>query len=52
MIDWDEIEEAVREYGIEMEARAEGWRRNDSFGFEATMVRIHNEIRRAQEDDE
>ena len=44
-IDWDEIEEAVREYGIEMEARAEGWRRNDSFGFEATMVRIHNAVR-------
>ena len=47
-IDWDEIEDAVMEYGRYSEDRIYGPPPKDETeqcGFEATMVRIHNAVR-------
>lgn len=53
-IDWDEIEDAVREYGdINLDAGS-GWnvptrKEWEDRGLEATMVRIHNAVREGTE---
>ena len=50
-IDWDEIEDAIMEYGDYREMQAH-WgmtrQEKEASGFDATMVKIHNEIRKAQ----
>ena len=47
-IDWDEIEDAVADYGDYRES-AGHWastkQETETSGFEATMVRIHNAVR-------
>ena len=52
-IDWDKIEDAVRDYGdlnYDEGNSIYGMTRKDHerAGFDATMVKIHNEIRKAQ----